>query len=170
MKWIVVAAALALAGCGETKPTSLVEISKSITEVSTAKVGSAEALVFALKPDFGYDNQTYFFMATQEANRILPKLLKYFPEQKSSHVVFTLNAKLVDQYGNEKQAPVIQLAFSMDDIRKVNYQSGTFTSWNLLGLTSNVEYLHPAGRTIVRDYCADESNAENAARFCRSAI
>ncbi|MCY1558571.1 hypothetical protein D9M68_955180 [compost metagenome] len=127
-------------------------------------------MVFGLKPDFGYDNSTYFFMATEEANRILPKLLKYFPEQKPSHVVFTLNAKLVDQYGNEKQAPVIQLAFSMDDVRKVNYDGGSFTAWSLLGLTTNVEYLHPAGRTIVRDYCADEDNAEYAARFCQSAI
>lgn len=168
-KWIIAFAAIALAGCGEEPPKTLNEISKSVVDVSTLKLEGAEALVFGLKPDFGYDNSTYFFMATEEANRILPKLVKYFPEQKPDQVVFTLNSTLVDKFGNESEAPIIQLAFNMTDIQKINYEKGQFTSWDLLGL-SNIELLHPAGASIVRDYCAGENNAEYAAVFCRRFI
>lgn len=168
-KWVIACAAIVLVGCGEEPPKTLNEISKSIVEVSTLKLEGADALVFGLKPDLGYDNSTYFFMATQEANRILPKLVKYFPDQKPSQVAFTLNAALVDKFGNESKAPIIQLVFSMADIQRINYEKGQFTSWDLLEL-SNIEFLHPAGIKVVRDYCAGDNNAEYAAVFCRRFI
>ncbi|SED80069.1 hypothetical protein [Pseudomonas anguilliseptica] len=172
-KWnlaFAVMAISALSGCGDAPPKTLEEINRHISSVSTTQLDGVSALVFSLDSKMGYDGASFFFMASDEANRILPKLIKYFPEQNPDVVAFTLNGKLVDKYGNEKDSPVIQLAFKMDEVKKVNYETGQFTNWDLLELMDNIEFLNPAGASIVREYCTDDSNAKHAARFCSGII
>ncbi|WP_409284325.1 hypothetical protein [Pseudomonas protegens] len=162
--------ALALTGCGEGKPSSIAELNRSITGVSSGEAAGQKWLEFDMKPQIAHSGSAFFFSASTDANETLPKLFKFFPEENPDRVLFTLSTDLKDDFGNTKTFKVIQLAFDTADVKKINFQRGQFTSWNLLGHVTNVEFLHPAGKEILRDYCKDSDNATNAALFCKSYV
>ncbi len=165
---VATAVALLLMGCSDAPPKSIQEINKEITGVSETVTGGTKALVVDMKPSSGYDESSYFFMATDGVNKVLAGISKHFPNQQADRVDFVLAAGLTDKYGNTKDSPVIRLSFDMADVRKINYQGGSFTSWDLLRLANDVSYLHPAGKSIVQGYCRDESNGKYARDFCRT--
>ena len=166
-KWIIALAASVLTGCGEEAPKALADLSRDITGVASSEVAGKKLLEFSMRPSSRSSNANYFFQATSEINHILPKLLQYFPEERSDLIFFTLSADLTDKFGNVKGEPVIQVSFKAEDVKKINYKGGQFSSWSLLNLANNVEFLHPAGSTIVSDYCQDKDSIEYAHRFCQ---
>ncbi|WP_448092472.1 hypothetical protein [Pseudomonas lini] len=165
---ILTLTALALSGCGETTPKVISDLNPSIKNVSSYEVAGQQLLEINIEPSTTYSNSAYFFTASRDINKLLPQIFKHFPEEKSDQIVFTLSTDLTDSFGNKKTFKVIQLAFNTADVQKVNYSNPQFTSWSLLGHVTNVEFLHPEGRSILRDYCLDEDNAKSAALFCSS--
>lgn len=159
---------LALSGCGEKPPKDISDLNPSIKNVSSYEVAGQQLLEINIEPSANHSNSAYFFTATSGINKLLPQMFKHFPEKKSDQIIFTLSTDLTDSFGNKKAFKVIQLAFNTADVQKINYSNPQFTSWSLLGHVTNVEFLHPEGRSILRDYCLDEDNAKSAALFCSS--
>lgn len=167
---IVALTALALSGCGESTPKAISDLNPNIKNVSSHEVSGQQLLEVDIEPSTTHSNSAYFFKATYDINKLLPQMFKNFPEEKSDQIIFNLSTELTDSFGNKKTFKVIQLAFNTADLQKVNYANPQFTSWSLLGHVTNVEFLHPEGRSILQDYCLDEDNAKSAALFCRSYV
>lgn len=164
--WSIAALFMLLAGCGEDVPNSLADLHRDITDASVTNVAGTKMLIFVLNPSTKLSNASYFFRASTDMNEVLPKLIQYFPEENPDLIFFTLTADLTDQFGNTQKEPVIQLAFKGSDAHKINYKGGGFSGWDLLNLADSVQFLHPAGSTIVSDYCLEKNNQEYARRFC----
>lgn len=169
IKTALLAAAL-LAGCGDDPPKSIQETSRDITKVSEIKDGPATLLVIDMKPSSGHSNSSFLFMATEDIKKVLASIAKHFPNQQASRIDFVLTTALSDKYGNSKDFPVLRLSFEMSEVKKINFQGGTFTSWDLLRLANPASYPHPVGKDIVAGYCSDESNAKYAQEFCRASL
>lgn len=168
--WVVLAAFGLLFGCGDGPPKNIHDTSRDITQVSEVQDGTATVLVIDMKPSSGYSDASFFFMATEDIKKVLEKITKHFQNQKAERIDFILTTGLSDKYGNSKDLPVIRLSFDMSEVRKINFQNGNFTSWDLLGLAHPASFPHPAGRDIVIGYCHEESNAKYAQAFCRMAL
>lgn len=153
-----------LLGC---TPKTIEETSSDITAVSEVANGGTKVLQIEMKPSSGYDQSSFFFMATQEINTVLGKIVEYFPDQQPDQIKFVLSTGLIDKYGTETEHAVIGLVFDMVDIKKINFAGGGVTNWDLLGLVKELVFPHPAGKAIIRAYCQDASNDKYAAGFCR---
>lgn len=159
-----------LAGCGEDVPKNIQETSRDITKVSETVSDNQKLLVIDVTPSSGNSNAIFFFHATENINKVLAKIIQYFPNQTAQRIDFIISTALSDKYGNTKVFPVLRLSFDMDVVRKINFKNSNFSSWDLLLLANPVDYLHPAGRNIVADYCRDESNSKFAGEFCQKSL
>lgn len=167
---LVAFVAMLLAGCGDEPPKSIQDTSRDITKVSDVTDGAIKVLVIDMKPSAGHSDSSFLFMATEDINKVVAKITKYFQNQQADRIDFVLTTGLSDKYGNSKDFPVIRLSFDMPEVKKVNFQNTSFTSWDLLNLAHPANYLHPVGKKIVAAYCGEESNAKFAQEFCRASL
>lgn len=167
--WAALVAAL-LAGCGDEPPKTIQDTSRDITKVSDVMDGATKVLVIDMKPSAGHSDSSFFFMATEDMNKVVAKITKHFQNQQADRIDFVFTTGLSDKYGNSKDFPIIRLSFDMPEVKKINFQNGNFTSWDLLNLGHPANYPHPVGKKIVAAYCGEESNAKFAQNFCRASL
>ena len=124
---------------------SVSKLSRDITRVAQVADGEKQVLAIDIKPSSGYSDSSFFFMATEDMNKALSKLVKQLPAKPADRVDFVISTALTDKYGNSQDYQVINLSFDMAELKKINFSGGNFTSWDLLRLANPVKYLHPAG-------------------------
>jgi hypothetical protein len=150
-------------------PATIKDISRQIISANEVTQDGKKLLKIELNAK-GYNDYSYFFDATKEANDILGKLMEYFPNQASEQINFVLYAELSDKYGNTSSEPVIDLPFAMADVKKINFKNESFNNWSLLKLAKPVIFLHPYGKTIITNYCQDDSSIKYTGMFCPIAL
>jgi hypothetical protein len=152
-----------------TAPATIKEISSQIISANEVTQDGKKLLKIELNAK-GYNDYSYFFGATKDANDILAKLTEYFPNQSAEQIDFVFYAELSDQYGNASNQPVIDLPFAMSDVKKINFKNESFNNWSLLKLAKPVIFLHPYGKTIITNYCQDDSSIKYTGIFCQIAL
>lgn len=78
---------------------------------------------------------------------------------------FIAQDQVVDPYGNQSVAPVFQVEFISDSLKKVNWDN--LSDAGLLNLEWNVNVLGRAGQQLLQAYCNNEGN--DAVSFCEGA-
>ncbi|UTH73957.1 hypothetical protein [Chromobacterium sp. IIBBL 290-4] len=164
--------ALSISACGGESPTppkDVKDIDSKITKVDQAKVDGKSVMRVTMKLN-GLSASADVFSAGSEMLNISKEIVKYFPKQAGDEVHFVLVADLVDKYGNKSEAGVLEIPYATNELKKINFESSSFTGWNLLNLSQEVTLLHPVGREFIREFCKDESNAKYADTFCTNTI
>ncbi len=164
--------ALSISACGGDRPEppkAIKDIDPKIIQVDQAKVDGKSVLKVTLKLN-GLSPSTDMFSAGSGMLNVTKGVLKYFPDQASDEVHFVLVAGLVDRYGNKSQADVIEIPYLTSDLKKINFESNSFSEWGLLNLSQETKILHPVGREFIREFCNEESNAKYADTFCTNSI
>lgn len=149
-------------------PDSIEEISRRIKSVKY--FGEAPTRVLQVELSVvSSSGGLWFFRESEEMFKVARDLKAHFPEDQEG-VFFSLNTRLVDAYGNTSEEPAMRVAFIMEDIRRINFDNPNFTSYNLLELAHEVQYLHPVARDLVDTYCVDRGNERFAPSFCGSLL
>lgn len=150
-----------LAGCGEDPPPrSVQEISSRIKTVSE----DGSVLKIELAPQAALRAKDHFQNASMDMARITEKIIQYFPGKQQEKLVYVLWVDAVDKFGNEAKEPALEIEYSMADMRKVNFAN--MYHKQLLQLAKPVSYRGMVGVEVVRTWCADEGNREDAKAFC----
>lgn len=166
---ILALAALTLSACSDEPPKSIKEIDPSILKVEDLKTGDKQSLRIVWKlADMSASSD--MSSAAFGMEKTIRDIVKYFPNPNAEEVRFVLNAGLVDKYGNKSQADVLEIAFPMEEIKKINFSSNSFTSWDLLNLSVEPKQLHPVGRQLLVEYCKEENSIKYAKDFCLRSI
>lgn len=79
---------------------------------------------------------------------------------------FIAQDQVVDAYGNQSIAPVFQVEFISDSLKKVNWDN--LDDVGLLNLEWNVYVLSRAGQQLLQAYC--NNHQSNAEAFCEAAL
>ena len=158
-KLIVILVAGLMAGCGEDPPPEQV---KDIHSRIHAVVEDGSVLKIELSARPALTADYHFQNASMDTARISEKLIRYFPETKQEKLVYVLNADVSDKYGNQKETPVLELTYKIDDLRKINYD--TIYHRQILEFAEPIHYLGMAGVQIVKAWC--DENKDDARRFC----
>lgn len=80
-------------------------------------------------------------------------------------LTFVAQDEVVDPYGNQSIAPVFQVEFISDSLKKVNW--GNLSDVGLLNLEWNTNVLGRAGQQLLQAYCNNEGS--EATSFCEGA-
>lgn len=103
-----------------------------------------------------------------QAANVYQEVAKIVADSSSdaSGIQFIVKVGVSDQYGQPQQEQIaVLLSLPGSELKKINWAK--FTGWDMLNLSS-VD-TRSVGRSIAREFCAEESHAKYAARFCRSA-
>lgn len=101
---------------------------------------------------------------SMNAHDVSEKLVRYFPAELGEQVTFVANAETSDQYGKAAIKPVLELQYDVADLKKIDY--GNLYHKQMLNLAGPLKYLSLAGAQIVKEWCGDDDNRLDAARFC----
>lgn len=153
--------ALVLSGCGDEQPPKTIqEISSQILSVHERgdELRIELAAVGALRAKDHFQN------ASMNTMLITEKLVRYFRAVSQRQLTYVISVEGADKYGNQTVAPVLELRYEMADLKKVNFAN--MYHKQLLDLATSVRYLNNTGKEVVRVWCSEKDNQEDAARFC----
>ncbi|MGE8577721.1 MAG: hypothetical protein ACN6QT_21755 [Burkholderia contaminans] len=157
--------ALLLSACGDEPPKTVKDIDSSIVSAAEVKDGGKTVLRIVWKLA-GMSAGADMSSAALGIERVIKGIVTYFPNQHADEVRIVLNAGMVDRYGNQSRADLYEIPFEMSEIRKINFDSGSFSHWALLNLSGQPKLLHPTGMELIAAYCKEENNAKYADEFC----
>lgn len=165
MKTIVMtfATVAALVGCGSSDdipPKTIQEISKEIASVEK----NNGSMRITLSGGSVLRTKDVLKNASMDSYRIAENLVRFFPSELEHEVIFVVKAEIVDRFGNQSIAPVFELKYRADDLKRVNFRNLYHSQ--LLDLADPLKYLSLAGTEIVVEWCKDEDNRDSAKRFC----
>lgn len=160
----VAAIAVSVTACGKSEvqvPRTLRDLDSSIFAVQET---SAE-LRITLNAQAVLRVKDVMQNASMRAARISEQLLRYFPDVPQERVIYVVVAGLEDKYGKTSLEPVLEIRFSMAELRKVDFKN--MYHKKLLNLADTVSGMTAAGEEAVSEWCADQDNRQAAPLFCK---
>jgi len=101
--------------------------------------------------------------ASYVALSALKKISRQYPNEYSG-VMLVFYMPTTDQYGNADKIRGMNLVYSMDDAKKINWDNAT----NLMILNLASTDFNPIGKTAQAEFCKEDDNMKYADIFCRS--
>lgn len=158
--------ALGLVGCGEDAPPP--KTIKDISEMIEKVEQDDDVLKIYLLASSALREKDHFQNASMTTYKISENLVKYFPDVKQPQLVYIIAVEMVDKFGNQSIEPALQLEYSIDDIKKINFDN--LFHRDVLELAESIKYFNMAGMQVVVAWCKEEENRSVAQRFCAKNI
>lgn len=146
---------------------AIAALSKSIVSVDHQDFSTPPALVLTLHAQ-GWDESHTFFSFADDALGILAGMKKADLLTRGRDVAFIVRADMIDGHGDSDGQNIARVNVPYSEIEKINFDSGQFTAWDLLNLSS-VEFNSAHGRGLVESFCSSDKNSDFAPRFCTNA-
>lgn len=161
---VITTAILLVTGCGRT-PKTIQDIDPDILSVQERQNGGSGALEVVIKLR-GLSVESDMQGAMVRMKDVSKGIATHFATLHVDELHYVLSADLIDTYGNRKRTNVLEVPFTMNEVRQINFDSGQLTPWGFMNLAGKPKVLHPAGTEFLVRYCKDPDNFKFAQSFC----
>lgn len=160
---------------GPAKPLTPAEAAARIQALD-GDIASAEVNTFrtpplvevTIKPSPALTDRQVFAFFALTAHDVLKAAVEQHLVPAGHGLSFTMEAQMVDQFGNSETSKVMTIELSPDVIGRINFKDGHFYAPNLLNVSHLAFLRHSVGKEAMA-YCTG-SDADDVVPFCRQAV
>lgn len=144
----------------------LANLDRTITEVNITPATKYVSIKVDMRQSWSAKHiPTQAAMSVERVGKAIKEGDVEFPVE-IERVNFWFTYPMIDRYGNESRAQILNLTFKTEDLRKVNY--GNLPQQGLLDLAYDISFGGRHGREAAAEYCADDGKWSPA--FCQEVM